>query len=81
MELLKANKTASSTVNADRIYEFLGRYQKVTEAIDEAGQPTKIIEKGQQKYLLVVADTLYDAVVYIHTCRPAFIPEKVRHLS
>ena len=81
MELLRPNKNASSTGKATRIYEFRGRHQKVVETTGEDGQAIKLIEKGQQKHIFVVADNLYEAVAFLQARRQTFVPDKVMYLQ
>ena len=77
MELLEAYRVIPAKGSVVRLYEFRGQYHYLVDPAENGGHPIKIRPKGKLKYVGVVAENLYDAVVHLHLLRPEYFPDRV----
>jgi hypothetical protein len=77
MELLKAYKVIPMQGNIVRLYEFGGRYDDLVDPARNAGQHFKRNPTAKLKYIGVLAESLYDAVIHLRLLCPRFSPDRV----
>ena len=77
MQFLKAYKVIPLHGNVVRLYEFRGHYHYLVDPAENNGHSVKTNPKASLSFLCVLAENLYDAVVYLRLVYPQFSPYKV----
>lgn len=79
MRVLESYKCFPRKGEVVRIYEFRGRYHANIDASENV-EPSAL-DGSKLKYILVLAENLPDAVVYVQKHSPLFFPDRVLYLA
>jgi hypothetical protein len=75
VEIVEEFKVCDRSQKIARIYEFRGRCRHPVETTDASGETQTEWRLGKIHSVLVVAENMHDAAVFLNRQQPVFVPE------
>ena len=81
MKLYEAYKARPLKGNRIQLYEFRGVSIVRDESGDSKGKPISAFMGQKRSYMLVLAETLTDAILHLQKNCPIFFPDRITYLT